>query len=115
MRIVLVLLLFLGAGSKYLERDLGKVTAQYLAIAPPAFCDALDPLLDHRARTLTVAVVRTDDIARQVGPGPEGVATLIRRVGPKFALLVGDAKAVPTFIRKSAYVSDRFACACNCQ
>lgn len=109
MRIVLALLVFSSAGSKYVERDLGRVEAQYLVIAPPAFSDALDPLLDHRSKSWTVAVVRTDDIAAKFGPGPEGIAGLIRRVVPKFVLLAGDPKAVPTFIRKSQYVSSRFA------
>src|SRR5262245_51326436 len=109
MRIVFALLVFWSAGSKYVERDLEKVDAQYLVVAPPPFADALDLLLDHRAKTYKVAVVRTDDIAAKFGPGAEGVAKLIKKVGPKFVLLAGDSETVPTFICKSNYVSERFA------
>lgn len=109
MRIVLALMVFWSAGSKYVERDLGKVEAQYLIVAPPAFADSLDLLCDLRSRTLRVAVVRTDDIAAKIGPGAEGIARLVKRVGPKFLLLAGDSNTVPTFIRKSEYVSDRFS------
>src|SRR6185503_7171392 len=109
MRNALALLFLLSAGSKYVERDLDKIDAQYLAIAPPTFADELDLLLDHRSKTLKAAVARTDDIAARYGPGAEGVAKLIKRVGPKFVLLAGDADAVPTFICKSGYVSERFA------
>lgn len=108
MRIVLALLLFWSAGSKYVQRDLDTIEAQYLVIAPPAFADQLDPLCDLRAKTYRVAVVRTDDIASKMGPGAEGVAKLVKRVGPKFLLLAGDADTVPTFICKGEYVSDRF-------
>lgn len=109
MRILLALLVFWGAGSKYVERDLKKVDAQYLVVAPPAFAEALDSLLDHRAKTYKVAVVRTDDISAKFGPGAEGVAKLVKRVGPKFVLLAGDSETVPTFVLKGNYVSDRFA------
>src|SRR6185436_12531077 len=109
MRIVLALLLFWSAGSKYVQRDLDKVDAHYLIVAPPAFADALDPLCEQRSRSLKVAVVRTDDIASRFGRGPEGVAKLIKQVGPKFVLLAGDADTVPTFVQKSEYVTDRFA------
>src|SRR5258705_8120255 len=108
MRIALALLLFWSAGSKYVQRDLDRIDAQYLVIAPPAFADQLDPLCDLRAKAYKVAVVRTDDIAAALGPGAEGVAKLIKRVGPKFVLLAGDADTVPTFVRKGEYVSDRF-------
>ena len=109
MRIVLALLVFLSAGSKYVERDLDKVDAQYLIVAPPAFADALDPLCDHRSKSFKVAVVRTDDIASKFGPGADGVAKLIRKVGPQFVLLAGRADRVPAFIQKSDYLSERFA------
>jgi hypothetical protein len=108
MRFVLALLLLSSAGSKYVERDLDKVDAQYLVVAPPGLADSLDPLLDHRAKAFKVAVVRTDDIASKIGAGAGGVAKLIKRVGPKFVLLAGDANAVPTFVRKADYVSERF-------
>jgi hypothetical protein len=109
MRIVLALLLFWSAGSKYVQRDLDKVDAHYLIVAPPAFAEALDPLCEQRSKSLKVAVVRTDDIASRFGRGPEGVAKLIKQVGPKFVLLAGDARTVPTFVQKSEYVSERFA------
>ena len=108
-RIVAVLLIFAGAGSAYVERDLDKVAAKYLIVAPPAFADALDSLCDHRAKTYKVAIVRTDDIAAKFGKGPEGIAAFVKKVDPKFLLLAGDVEAVPTFVRKSEYVSDRFA------
>jgi len=108
-RIVAVLLIFAGAGSAYVERDLDKVAAKYLIVAPPVFADALDSLCDHRAKTYKVAVVRTDDIAAKFGKGAEGIAAFVKKVDPKFLLLAGDVEAVPTFIRKSEYVSDRFA------
>ncbi|HZE99280.1 MAG TPA: C25 family cysteine peptidase [Planctomycetota bacterium] len=109
MRIVLALLLFANAGSKYVERDLDKVDAKYLVVASPAFADALDSLCDHRSKTYKVQVVRTDDVARNFGKGPEGLASFVKRVDPKFLLLAGDVDSVPTFIRKSEYQSDRFA------
>jgi peptidase C25-like protein len=109
MRIALALILLGSAGSKYVVRDLDKIEVQYLVVAPPAFADSLDLLLDHRSRSLKVAVARTDDIAAKYGAGAEGVAKLVKRVGPKFLLLAGDADTVPTFVCKSSYVSDRFA------
>lgn len=109
MRIALLLLLFWSAGSRYVERDLDKVSVRYLIVAPPAFADALDPLCDLRSKTSTVAIVRTDDIAAKCGPGVDGIAKLVKRVAPRFLLLAGDVETVPTFVRKSEYVSDRFA------
>src|SRR5438552_14365697 len=109
MRFALALLVFWSAGSKYVERDLDKVDAQYLLVAPPAFVNALDLLCDHRGKAFKVAIVRTDDIISKFGPGPEGIAKLVKQVGPKFLLLAGDSDTVPTFIRKAEYVSDHFA------
>jgi hypothetical protein len=109
MRILCALLIFGGAGSKYVERDLNKVDAQYLVVAPPAFADGLDLLLDHRSKIYKVAVVRTDDIAAKFGAGAEGVGKLVKKVGPKFLLLAGDSDTVPTFVCKGNYVSERFA------
>src|SRR5579872_2381784 len=100
-RFVAALLIFSGAGSAYVERDLDKVSATYLVVAPPAFADALDDLCDRRAKEYKVAVVRTDDIAARFGPGPEGLAAYVKKVGPKFLLLAGDVDTVPTFVRKS--------------
>jgi len=108
-RIALLLLLFASAGSPYLERDLDKVSARYLVVAPPDFAEALDPLCDLRSKHLRVAVVRTDDIAAKYGPGADGIAALVKRVDPRFLLLAGDVDTVPTFLRKSEYVSERFA------
>jgi len=108
-RFALLLLIFCGAGSPYVERDLEKVSARYLIVAPPAFAESLDSLCDHRSKNYRVAIVRTDDIVAKYGPGPEGIAKLVQRVDPRFLLLAGDVEAVPTFIRKSEYVSDRFA------
>jgi hypothetical protein len=108
-RIVLALLLFANAGSKYVVRDLDKVDAQWLAIAAPEYAEQLDSLCDLRAKTYKVAVVRTDDIAAKFGKGVDGVAAFVKKADPKFLLLVGDVDTVPTFIRKSEYLSDRFA------
>src|SRR5436190_2496855 len=108
-RIVAALLFFAGAGSAYVERDLDKVAAQYLVVAPPAYADALDTLCEHRAKTYKVAVVRTDDVAAKYGKGADGIAAFVKKVDPKFLLLAGDVDAVPTFVRKSEYVTEKFA------
>ena len=108
-RFVAALLIFSGAGSAYVERDLNKVSATYLVVAPPTFADALDDLCDRRSKNYKVAVVRTDDIAAKFGAGPDGLAAFVKKVDPKFLLLAGDVDSVPTFVRKSEYVSDRFA------
>jgi hypothetical protein len=108
-RIVAALLIFAGAGSAYVERDLDQVSAKYLVIAPPVYADALDSLCDLRAKSYKVAVVRTDDIAAKFGKGPEGIASFVKKVDPKFLLLAGDVDTIPAFIRKSEYVSDHFA------
>jgi hypothetical protein len=108
-RIVAALLIFAGAGSAYVERDLEKVSAKYLVVAPPAFADALDSLCDLRSKAYKVAVVRTDDIAAKFGAGAEGIAAFVKKVDPRFLLLAGDVDTVPTFVRKSEYVSERFA------
>lgn len=109
MRMFFATLALLGAAdSKYLQRDLEKISAEYLIVAPPAFAEALDPLCDHRAKKHKVAIVRTDDIEARHGKGPEGIAKLVRAVKPKFLLLAGDADLVPTFREKSAYASDTF-------
>ena len=108
-RIVLALILFANAGSKYVERDLDKVDARWLAVASPALSEQLDDLCDLRAKTHKVAVTRTDDIEAKFGKGVDGIAAFVKKVDPKFLLLVGDVDAVPTFVRKSDYLSDRFA------
>jgi hypothetical protein len=108
-RIALLLLLFWSAGSPYVERDLDKVSARYLIVAPPVYAEALDPLCDLRSKHDRVVIVRTDDIAAKYGAGVDGIAKLVKHVDPKFLLLAGDVDTVPTFIRKSEYVSDRFA------
>jgi len=99
-----------GADSKFVRRDLEKVQADYLVVAPPAFADALDPLCEHRSKAFRVAVVRTDDVATKFGAGAEGIAKLVGAVKPRFLLLAGDADAVPAFVRPSAYRTERFAC-----
>ena len=58
---------------------------------------------------LDILSVRTDDIAAKFGPGPEGVAKLVKKVAPRFLLLAGDSETVPTFVLKGDYVSDRFS------
>ena len=110
MRLFLAAALLAGAAdSKYLERDLEKLSADYLVVAPPGFAEALDPLCDHRARTLKVAIARTDDIEAKFGKGAEGIAKLVGAVKPRFLLLAADTDRVPTFVRKSSYTSDTFA------
>lgn len=108
-RIVLALLLFANVGSKYVVRDLDKVDAQWLVVASPALANDLDALCDLRAKTYKVAIVQADDVAAKFGKGPEGIAALAKKVAPKFLLLAGDVDTVPTFVRKSEYLSDRFA------
>ncbi len=105
---LLALLGALGGDSPFLERDPARVAADYLAVAPPEFAEALDVLLSHRAKSWTVALVRTDDVAVAFGPGPEGIAKLVVSARAKFLLLAGDADRVPTFRRKSEYVSEKF-------
>jgi hypothetical protein len=108
-RLFLVAAIFLGgAGSKYVTRDLDKISAEYLIVAPPAFADLLDPLCDLRSRSFKVAIARTDDIESRNGKGAEGIAKLVAAAKPKFLLLVGDVDRVPTFVRKSAYTSETF-------
>lgn len=105
---LVALLTALGGDSPFLERDPGRVTAEYLAVAPPEFAGALDALLSHRAKSWSVALVRTDDVAASLGPGPEGIAKLVAKAKARFLLLAGDVDKVPTFRRKAEYVSDRF-------
>ncbi|MGH7339988.1 MAG: C25 family cysteine peptidase, partial [Candidatus Rokuibacteriota bacterium] len=109
MRTALAVLIFLGADSKFVQRDLDKVKADYLIVAPPTFADSLDSLCEHRSKSYRVAVVRTDDVAAKFGAGAEGIAKLVAAAKPRFLLLAGDAEAVPTFLRPSAYTSERFA------
>lgn len=109
MAILWALFALAAAGdSPYVQRDLEKIRADYLIVAPPAFAGALDALCDHRAKTYRVAIARTDDVAARHGPGPEGVAKLVAAVKPRFLLLAGDADAVPAFVRKSEYATDLF-------
>lgn len=95
-------------GSRYVCRNLDGLSAEYLVVAPPAFAAALDPLCDHRARSYTVAVARTDDVAARHGAGAEGIAKLVAAVKPRFLLLAGDVESVPTFRQKAAYQSAKF-------
>ncbi len=104
------ILLSLPAGeSKHLVRDLDRVRAHWLAVAPPEFIDALEPLGDLRAKTMTVAFVRSDDVAARFGPGAKGIRALVERAKPRFLVLAGDADRLPPFIHPSAYTSNRFA------
>ena len=93
----------------WLRRDVDRVRADWVAVVPPAFVDALAPLCAHRARRLSTALVRTDDVEARFGKGPEGIAAFVASARAKYLLLAGDADKVPTFLRKSAYVSERFA------
>ncbi len=95
--------------ASWVRRDLDRLRADWLAVAPPAFAEALAPLCAHRARTRAVAVVRTDDVEARFGKGPEGIAKLVASAKPKFLLLAGDADRVPTFTRNAAYVSEKYA------
>ena len=71
MRIVLALMILFSAGSKYVERDLDRIEAQYLVIAPPAFAESLDLLLDHRSKTLKAAVAGPTTSPPSTAPGPK--------------------------------------------
>jgi hypothetical protein len=104
-----LLLLAQGADSPYVRRDLEGLRTDWLAVAPPAFAYSLDALCAHRAKTLRVAVVRTDDVAAKYGAGAPGIAALVAAARPKFLLLAGDADAVPTAVRPSQYASPSFA------
>ena len=109
MRIFFVAFALIGAAdSKYLQRDLEKVSAEYLVVAPPSFAETLDALCDHRAKQFKVVMVRTDDVETKYGKGADGIAKLVAAAKPKYLLLAGDTDQVPTFRRKSAYTSDRF-------
>jgi hypothetical protein len=110
MRLFLAAALFAGpVGSKYLHRDLDKLTADYLVVAPPVFAESLDPLCDHRAKAFKVAIARTDDIEARFGKGPEGIRKLVASAKPRFLLLAAATDRLPTFRQKSAYTSDLFA------
>ncbi len=104
-----LLVLALAQDAPWLRRDLQGLRAEWLAVAPPAFVDALGPLAAHRARSRSTAVVRTDDVEARYGKGPEGIAKLVEAVKPRFLLLAGDVDLLPTFVRKSAYVSETYA------
>ena len=93
----------------WVRRDLDRLRADWLAVAPPAFADALAPLCAHRSRSHAVAVARTDDVEARFGKGPDGIARLVASAKPKYLLLAGDADRVPTFTRNAAYVSEKFA------
>jgi hypothetical protein len=93
----------------WIRRDLDRVRADWVAVAPPAFADALAPLCAHRARRSSAALVRTDDVEARYGKGPEGIAKFVEAARPRFLLLAGDVDRVPTFVRKAAYVSETFA------
>jgi hypothetical protein len=101
--------ILLAGESRHLVRDLDRVRADWLAVVPSGFDEALDPLGDRRASSMRVAYVRADEVAVGFGPGPEGIRALVERVKPRFLLLAGDADRVPTFRRPGAYRSDRFA------
>ncbi|HEX7896321.1 MAG TPA: C25 family cysteine peptidase [Planctomycetota bacterium] len=107
--IAVILSLVAAQDATWVRRDLDVLRADWLAVAPPPFTDALAPLCARRARTFKVAVARTDDVEARFGKGPEGIARLVAAAKPKYLLLAGDADRVPTFTRNSAYVSERFA------
>jgi len=110
MRLFLAVALLAGpVGSKYLRRDLEKLTAEYLIVAPPVFAESLDVHCDHRPKAFRVAIARTDDIETMFGKGPEGIAKLVASAKPRFLLLAAAADRLPTFRQKSAYTSDLFA------
>lgn len=91
------------------RRDFEALRVDWLAVAPPEFAAVLAPLRDHRAKSGGAAIVRTDDVETRFGKGPEGIAKLVAAVRPKFLLLAGDVERVPTFVKPSAYVSERYA------
>ncbi len=72
----------------------------YLAVAPPPFHAALQPLLDHRqAQGLTAAVVQPQAVYDALGagqPDPAALQALTRRLPSlRYLLLVGDGTAEP--------------------
>jgi hypothetical protein len=75
----------------------------WLAVAPPDFAPALEPLRALRSKSMRAAVVSAE------GLDAEGIAKLVAARKPRFLLLAGDVDRVPTVVRKAAYVSARFA------
>ncbi|MCK5845787.1 MAG: hypothetical protein KAG97_13825, partial [Victivallales bacterium] len=102
--------------------------ADYLAIAPAEFEDALAPLLDHRTGDgLNVALITTDAINKEFGMHVEGadrIEAFVRyayfqwkKPAPEYLLIVGDAAPpgatettgleVPTNLLQSIYKGNR--------
>jgi hypothetical protein len=69
--------------------------ADYLVVAPAAFADALQPLLDWRAQQgLAVRRVALEDVFDAYGhglPTPGALRAFLRAARPRYVLLVGDA------------------------
>lgn len=111
MRVLPVLLLAAlpaAPDSPWVRRDFDGLRADWLAVAPPAFASVLDPLCELRTRSLSVAVVRADDVEAKFGKGAEGLERLVAAVRPRFLLLAGDVPLIPTAVRKAEYVSNRY-------
>ncbi|HYF01656.1 MAG TPA: hypothetical protein VEJ18_22235, partial [Planctomycetota bacterium] len=85
-----------GAESPWVRRDLDRLRADWLAVAPPEFAAVLEPLCELRARTMSVAVVRVDDLEKAHDRGAEGISKLVAAVRPRFLLLAGDVPLVAT-------------------
>ena len=77
--------------------------ADWIAVAPADFVPALEPLRAHRAKSMKAVVVPAE------GLDADGIVKLVAARKPRFLLLAGDVDRVPTVVRKSGYVSDRFA------
>lgn len=74
---------------------------RYVVVTPAEFADALGPLVERRnARVLTL---------EEIGGSREAIRAKLAELRPAYALLVGDADRLPTWIEPSAYVSDKWA------
>lgn len=73
----------------------------YVVVTPAEFVDALGPLVERRhARVVTL---------EEIGASREAIRAKLAELRPAYALLVGDADRLPTWIEPSAYVSDKWA------
>lgn len=108
------LLLALGDSAYEVADPLSKENAaDYLIVAPAAFVSAIDPLADYRAKQgYRVAIVTTESLAKQKKDVRDFVRYAAREwkaPAARFLLLVGDADAIPSLERRSAYQTKKFA------
>lgn len=74
----------------------------YVIITPAEFVKPLAPLIALRgARVLTLA---------EIGGTKEAIRDKLAALKPTYALLVGDADRVPTWVQPGAYATTKYAC-----